>query len=165
MRNLPHQLVEAFRSTLEEVADSDVIVHVVDGSHPDPASQLATVRDVIGELDARHLPEVVVFNKADLIDDDQRLVLRGLEPTAIFASARSGEGVQELLARIADLLPRPSIEMELLVPFDRGDLVTRLHDNAQVLEVTYQENGTRMHVMVTEELRAALAEFELASSV
>ena len=78
VRNLPHQLVEAFRSTLEEVADSDVIVHVVDGSHPDPASQLATVRDVIGEVGARDIPAIVVFNKADLIPADDRLVLRGL---------------------------------------------------------------------------------------
>ena len=96
VRNLPHQLVEAFRSTLEEVGDSDVIVHVVDASHPDPAAQLATVRDVIGEVGARDLPEIVVFNKADLADDDTRLVLRGLEPTAVFVSARTGEGIDEL---------------------------------------------------------------------
>src|SRR6187402_909791 len=84
VRNLPHQLVEAFRSTLEEVGDADVIVHVVDGAHPDPAAQLATVRDVIGEVNARELPEIVVFNKADLIDLDTRIVLRGLEPEALF---------------------------------------------------------------------------------
>src|SRR6187431_2447908 len=84
VRNLPHQLVEAFRSTLEEVGQSDVIVHVVDASHPDPAAQLATVRDVIGELGARDIPEIVAFNKSDLADDDQRLLLRGLEPTGIF---------------------------------------------------------------------------------
>ena len=84
VRNLPHQLVEAFRSTLEEVGNSDVIVHVVDGAHPDPGAQLATVRDVIGEVGARDLPEIVVFNKSDLVDDDRRLVLRGLEPTALF---------------------------------------------------------------------------------
>ena len=105
VRNLPHQLVEAFRSTLEEVGNSDVIVHVVDGAHPDPGAQLATVRDVIGEVGARDLPEIVVFNKSDLIDDDRRLVLRGLEPTALFVSARTGEGMPELLERIAELLP------------------------------------------------------------
>ena len=161
VRNLPHQLVEAFRSTLEEVADADVIVHVVDGSHPDPGSQLSTVRDVIGEVGARHLPEIVVFNKADLVDDDQRLVLRGIDPRAIFVSARTGEGVAELLARIAELLPEPSIELEVLIPFDRGDVVTRLHDNARVLETRYDEKGTRLRVLVDEELQAALAEFVL----
>ncbi|MET3768429.1 GTP-binding protein HflX [Marisediminicola sp. UYEF4] len=165
VRNLPHQLVEAFRSTLEEVADADVIVHVVDGSHPDPASQLTTVRDVIGEVDARHLPEIVVFNKSDLIDEDQRLVLRGLEPSAIFASARSGEGVDEILTRISELLPVPQIELDLLIPFSRGDVVTRLHDHARVLDTRYDENGTRMHVLVDEELQAAVAEFVLAPAI
>jgi len=165
VRNLPHQLVEAFRSTLEEVADADVIVHVVDGSHPDPASQLTTVRDVIGEVDARHLPEIVVFNKSDLIDEDDRLVLRGLEPSAIFASARTGEGVNEILARISELLPVPEIELDLLIPFNRGDVVTRLHDHARVLDTRYDESGTRMHVLVDEELQAAVTEFVLAPAV
>src|SRR5690606_35574926 len=92
VRNLPHELVEAFRSTLEEVERADVIVHVVDAAHPDPASQIATVRDVIGDLGARDRPEILVFNKADLVDDSERLALRGLEPAAVFVSARTGEG-------------------------------------------------------------------------
>src|SRR5690606_11545790 len=87
VRNLPHQLVEAFRSTLEEVERADVVLHVVDAAHPDPASQLATVRGVIAELGARDIPELVVFNKADLVDDNDRLVLRGLEPNSVFVSA------------------------------------------------------------------------------
>src|SRR6187431_155546 len=103
VRNLPHQLVEAFRSTLEEVGESDVIVHVVDAAHPDPATQIQTVRDVIGEVEAREIPEIIVFNKADLADDDARLLLRGLEPRAIFVSARTGEGLSELNDRIAEL--------------------------------------------------------------
>ena len=164
VRNLPHQLVEAFRSTLEEVAEADVIVHVVDASHPDPGSQLSTVRDVIGEVDSRHIPEIVVFNKADLVDDDTRLVLRGLELGAIFVSARSGEGVDELLARIADLVPAPDVDLDLLIPFDRGDVVARLHDNARVIDTRYDERGTRLHVLVTEDMRASLAEFTLAPS-
>ncbi len=92
VRNLPHQLVEAFRSTLEEVGHSDVIVHVVDASHPDPAAQLATVRDVIGEVGARDLPEIVAFNKSDLVDDDRRLVLRGLEPDGRLRVGPHGRG-------------------------------------------------------------------------
>ena len=164
VRNLPHQLVEAFRSTLEEVRDADVIVHVVDAAHPDPASQLTTVRDVIGEVDARHIPEIVVFNKADLVTDDTRLVLRGLEPKAIFASARSGEGIEELLQRIAQTIPQPSVELTLLIPFDRGDVVTRLHDHARVLDTHYDELGTRLHVLVTPEQSAGVQEFVLAST-
>jgi GTP-binding protein HflX len=159
VRNLPHQLVEAFRSTLEEVADSDVIVHVVDGSHPDPASQLATVRDVIGEVGARDLPEIVVFNKADLIGPDDRMVLRGLEPGAIFASARTGEGIDEVLAAISRLLPDTSIEVELVVPYDRGDLISALHERGRVLSTEYVENGTRVTARIQPEFESVFGAF------
>jgi GTP-binding protein HflX len=148
VRNLPHQLVEAFRSTLEEVGQSDVIIHVVDASHPDPAAQLATVRDVIGEVGARDIPEIVAFNKSDLADDDQRLLLRGLEPTGIFVSARTGEGIEELLQRVADLLPAPEVEMRLLVPYDRGEIISRLHVQGRVLSTDYREDGTLVTALV-----------------
>ena len=148
VRNLPHQLVEAFRSTLEEVQDSDIIVHVVDGSHPDPAAQLATVREVISEVDGRDIPEVVVFNKSDLIDESQRLVLQGMVPDAIFVSARTGAGIDELRARIAELLPRPEVELDLLVPFDRGDVVSRIHEIGRVVDVEYVAEGTRVTARV-----------------
>jgi GTP-binding protein HflX len=162
VRNLPHQLVEAFRSTLEEVADSDVILHVVDASHPDPGSQLATVRDVIGELGARDIAEVVVFNKADLVDDTQRMLLRSLVPHAIFVSARTGEGIDELRAAIAELLPQPSIEVDLLVPYDRGDVISALHDHASILSTTYEPEGTRVTALVTEEQAPGLLAFAAA---
>jgi len=162
VRNLPHQLVEAFRSTLEEVADSDVIVHVVDGSHPDPASQLATVRDVIGEVGARELPEIVVFNKADLIAPDDRLVLRGLEPGAIFASARTGEGIDEVLAAISRLLPDTSIEVELVVPYDRGDLISALHERGRVLSTEYAEEGTRVTARIQPEYESVFEAFAVS---
>ncbi|HOT34565.1 MAG TPA: GTPase HflX, partial [Rhodoglobus sp.] len=161
VRNLPHQLVEAFRSTLEEVGQSDVIIHVVDASHPDPAAQLATVRDVIGEVGARDIPEIVAFNKSDLADDDQRLLLRGMEPTGIFVSARTGEGIDELLARVAELLPAPEIEMTLLVPYDRGEIISRLHVQGRVLSTDYREDGTLVTAMVhparVEELKPFVA--------
>jgi len=166
VRNLPHQLVEAFRSTIEEIAAADVIVHVVDGSHPDPAAQLATVRDVLGEAGARSIPEIVAINKADLVDDDRRLELRGLEPDAVLVSARTGEGIEELLRRIADALPQPEIELELLVPYDRGDLVSLAHRRARVLDTAYEEAGTRLTLLATapvaEQLRAAAAAVEPA---
>jgi GTP-binding protein HflX len=162
VRNLPHQLVEAFRSTLEEVGASDVIVHVVDASHPDPAAQLATVRDVIGEVGARDLPEIVAFNKSDLIDDDRRLVLRGLEPSAVFVSARSGAGIDELTARIAELLPAPELEVELLVPYDRGEIISRLHVSGRVLSTEYEEHGTRVRALVHPQRLAEVQEFVTA---
>jgi GTPase len=148
VRNLPPQLVEAFRSTLEEISESDVIVHVVDGAHPDPAAQITTVRDVIGQVDSRHLPEIIAFNKADLLDDDARMVLRGLEPHAVFVSAKTGEGIDELRDRIAEVLPNPEIELSLVIPFDRGDLVALLHERGRIITTDYDENGTRIHAFV-----------------
>ena len=159
VRNLPHQLVEAFRSTLEEVGGSDVIIHVVDAAHPDPAAQLATVRDVIGDVGARDIPEIVVFNKADLVDDDTRLVLRGLEPNAIFASSRSGEGIDELRAAIEAALPLPAVEVRALVPYDRGDLVSAIHEQGILLAQEHEEGGTAVHARVGEHLAAKLAPF------
>ncbi len=159
VRQLPHQLVEAFRSTLEEVADADVVVHVVDGSHPDPASQITTVRDVLGDAGARDIPEIVVFNKSDLVSPDDRLVLRGLEPHAIFVSARTGEGIAELLAAIDAILPRPSVPVDLLVPYERGDVVTMLHEKNTVLSTEYEADGTHVRALVNPEFEERLVEF------
>ncbi|WP_235559485.1 GTPase HflX, partial [Microbacterium sp. Leaf351] len=159
VRNLPHQLVEAFRSTLEEVGDADVIVHVVDGSHPDPAAQLATVRDVIGEVGARATQELVVFNKADLVDADARLVLRGLVPGAYFVSSRTGEGIAELRAAVEAALPLPAVEITALVPYGRGDLVSAVHDTGLIVSQSHEETGTLLHAHVSERLAAELAPF------
>ncbi|HWV50113.1 MAG TPA: GTPase HflX [Microbacterium sp.] len=163
VRNLPHQLVEAFRSTLEEVGEADVVLHVVDGSHPDPAGQLQTVRDVLGDVGVRDMPEIVVFNKADLIDDDERLVLRGLEPTAHFVSSRSGEGIAELRVAVEEALPEPAIEIHALVPYDRGDLVAAIHETGMLLSSEHGEHGTAVHARVSERLAADLAPFIVAS--
>ncbi|SEC10514.1 GTP-binding protein HflX [Paramicrobacterium humi] len=163
VRNLPHQLVEAFRSTLEEVAEADLLVHVVDAAHPDPAAQIATVRDVVGDVGARDVPELIVFNKSDLIDDDQRLVLRGIAPDAVFVSARTGEGVDEMLDAIERMLPRPSVAVELLVPYDRGDIISMLHRRGAVRQLDYLAAGTRVKAAVTEEIAAQLQEFATGS--
>jgi GTP-binding protein HflX len=162
VRNLPHQLVEAFRSTLEEIGEADVIVHVVDASHPDPGSQLATVRDVLGEIGARDIPEVVAFNKADLADDNMRLVLRGLAPTGIFVSARTGEGVEELLERVSTTLPQPPVDLRLLVPYDRGEVISRLHVRGRIVDTEYLEEGTLVTARVEASEAAALEEFVVA---
>ncbi|AXE54705.1 GTPase HflX [Aurantimicrobium sp. MWH-Uga1] len=157
VRNLPHQLVEAFRSTIEEVADADLIIHVVDASHPDPASQIRTVRDVIGEAGASDIPEQIVFNKSDLIDDNTRLLLRGLEPSALFASARTGEGINEVLQKIADRIPTPDVPVVLVIPYDRGDVVSALHAKAVIESTEYREEGTLIHARVK---KSDLPQFE-----
>ncbi len=159
VRNLPHQLVEAFRSTLEEVGQADLLVHVVDGSHPDPSAQLQTVRDVIGDVGGRDIPEIVVFNKADLVDDDERLVLRGLAPGAHFVSSRTGEGIAELRAEIERRLPMPAVEVRALVPYDRGDLISAVHESGVLVSAEHEEEGTAVHAHVSERLAAELAPF------
>jgi len=164
VRNLPHQLVEAFRSTLEEIGESDVVVHVVDGSHPDPGSQLTTVRDVIGDVGARDIPEIVVFNKSDLVDENARLLLRALEPTGVFVSARTGEGIEELLGRIASAVPAPQVEMTLLVPYDRGEVISRLHVGGRVLTTEYLEEGTKVVALVHPQNVEALTGFAHAAA-
>ncbi|MGO3147314.1 MAG: GTPase HflX [Leucobacter sp.] len=156
VRSLPHQLVEAFRSTFEEVGEADVILHVVDGSHPDPEAQLHTVREVIAEVDAQAIPEIVAFNKSDLIDDSRRMLLHGLVPDAVFVSARTGEGIVELKQRVAAALPTPDREVTVVVPYDRGELVAELHERNRVLGTEYEEAGTRVHALVTAEMFAKL---------
>jgi len=156
VRNLPHQLVEAFRSTLEEISASDLVIHVVDATDPDPLGQIATVREVIADAGAGSIPELLVFNKVDLVDDQREVELRGLAPGALMISSRSGQGIDELESRIAELLPKPEIEFHGVIPYSRGDLVSRAHLSGKVLETEYEEQGTRLHAMVSQELAAEL---------
>ncbi|MFY1679147.1 MULTISPECIES: GTPase HflX [unclassified Streptomyces] len=156
VRHLPHHLVEAFRSTMEEVAESDLILHVVDGTHPVPEEQLAAVREVIREVGATDVPEIVVINKADLADPLVLQRLLRVEKRSLVVSARSGEGMEELLARIDEELPRPSVEIEALVPYTRGTLVARAHDEGEVLSEEHTSDGTLLKARVHEELAAEL---------
>ncbi|MET4147011.1 GTP-binding protein HflX [Arthrobacter sp. UYCo732] len=160
VRSLPTQLVEAFRSTLEEVADADLILHVVDVSHPDPEGQIAAVRQVFSEVDARKVPEIIVLNKADAADPFVVERLKQREPRHVVVSARTGEGIAELLKAISDGIPRPSVKLELLIPYDRGDLISKLHEtDAEILSLDHGEYGTRAVVMVREGLAAELESF------
>jgi GTPase len=162
VRHLPHQLVEAFRSTLEEVADADLILHIVDGSDADPEAQLLAVRAVLADVDALSVKEVVVINKADLADPlvIERLRLR--EKHSIVVSARTGEGLDELRTLIARELPRPAVAVEVLLPYDRGDLVSRVHDEAELLELDHTPEGTRLRALVTAALAAELSAYAVA---
>jgi GTP-binding protein HflX len=160
VRSLPTQLVEAFRSTLEEVADADLILHVVDASHPDPEGQIAAVRAVFSEVDARKVQEIIVLNKADAADPFVVERLKQREPRHVVVSARTGQGIAELLKAISDSIPRPSVKMELLIPYNRGDLISKLHEtDAEILRLDHEEQGTRALVMVREGLAAELESF------
>jgi GTP-binding protein HflX len=164
VKDLPHQLVEAFRSTIEEIAHSDLVVHVVDASHPDPAGQIQTVRNVLAEVDADNVKELLVFNKCDLVDLDQQIALRGMEPGAILVSAASGEGIAELLEQIEELLPRPEILVRALIPYSRGDLVSRVHSEARIVSVDHQDAGTLVEARVKPQLASELHAFLLDAS-
>nr|WP_306858547.1 GTPase HflX [Streptosporangium brasiliense] len=157
VRHLPHQLVEAFRSTLEEVGDADLILHVVDGSHPDPESQLAAVREVFADIEgARDIPEIVVINKADVADPVVLAQLTAREKHTVVVSARTGAGIDELLAVIERELPRFDQEVRLLVPYQRGDLISRAHQEGEVLGIEHTEEGTILHARVLPSLFAEL---------
>jgi GTPase len=152
VRDLPTQLVEAFRSTLEEVGDSDLLLHVVDGSHSDPEGQISAVRGVLAEVGGDQLKEIIVVNKADAADPEvlDRLVRN--EKHCVVVSARTGQGLAELQALVAEELPRPDIPVTVLVPYDRGDLVSRLHQEAEVLSSEHTEHGTRVEAKVDRHL-------------
>jgi GTP-binding protein HflX len=164
VRHLPHQLIEAFRSTLEEVGESDLVVHVVDGSHPDPEQQVRSVHEVLGEIDADKLPELLVVNKIDAADEETLLRLKRLWPTAVFVSARSGVGMDDLRIAIEARLPRPAVEMRVLVPYAHGELVARVHDRGEVLSADHRDTGTELWVRVPEFLAAALRPYSLSES-
>ena len=160
VRSLPTQLVEAFRSTLEEVADADVILHVVDASHPDPEGQIRAVREVIADLDARRIPEIIVLNKADAADPFILERMRQRESNHVIVSARTGEGIGELKQKIADTIPRPSLEVKLLIPYNHGEVISRLHAwDAEIKSTAFVSDGTFVTALVREDVAAELSDY------
>ncbi|MEY3966796.1 MAG: GTPase HflX [Actinomycetota bacterium] len=158
VRQLPHQLVEAFRSTLEEISHANLIVHVVDATDPDVLGQIRTVHEVVAEVEASAIPELIVFNKADLVSEEDQIRLRGLVPGSLLVSARTGLGIAELETAIAASLPKPDIEFVGVVPYSRGDLVSRAHLAGRVVSTDYVEAGTKLHAFVKPDLAAELEE-------
>jgi GTP-binding protein HflX len=161
VRHLPHQLVEAFRSTLEEVAEADLIVHVIDGSHPDPLGQAEAVREVLAEVGAEEVPELVVVNKLDLVEPDDVLQLRSDWPDAVFVSARTGEGIDKLRDAIERALPQPDTTLTVCIPYVRGDLVSRLRSRGEVLSTEHRGDGSVITARVDEALAGELRAFVL----
>ncbi len=119
------------------------------------------MRQVIGEVDARDIQELIVFNKVDLVDEDTLLALRGLEPNSVFVSSRTGEGFEELQEAIAARLPRPNVSVRVLIPYNRGDLVSRMHLNSQINKLEYQETGTYIDALVRPDIASELEQFKV----
>jgi GTP-binding protein HflX len=158
VRHLPHQLVDAFRSTLEEVLDADLILHVVDGSDADPGRQIRAVREILAEIGAGEVPELVVINKADAADPIELKGLRLAERRSVLVSARTGAGIGDLLAEVERLLPRQPEEISALVPYARGDLLARVHAEGEVLSAEHTESGTEIRARVPADLAMELDE-------
>jgi GTP-binding protein HflX len=156
VRKLPHQLVESFRSTLDEVAEADLLVHVVDSSSPDPQGQIDAVRTVLSEIGAGEIPELVVFNKTDAAPTDAVDRLVTTTPGSAAVSAGTGAGIDGLLQAMSDRLRALAVVIELLVPYDRGDVVAAVHRSGEVLVESHEEQATRLRARLD---RADLARF------
>ena len=156
VRHLPHQLVEAFRSTLEEAAEADLILHVVDGADEDPAAQITAVREVLAEIGAEKVPELIVVNKLDAADVVELQGLHARERGSLAVSARTGAGLDELWEAIESRLPHPDVEVKLVVPYSRGDLVSRAHSTGEVVAFSHVEDGTLLEARVPAGLAAEL---------
>lgn len=158
VRHLPHQLIDAFKSTLEEVEDADLIVHVVDGSHPDPFEQIRAVREVFAEIGASDIPEIIAINKVDAADSAVVMHILRTEPNSYAFSARTGFGMAGLLLAIEKSLPVLSVEVKAVVPYGRGDLIHAVHERGEILSEEYLPEGTAIHARVDAGLAKAINE-------
>jgi GTPase len=163
VRHLPHQLVDAFRSTLEETAEAGLILHVVDGSDADPQAQIAAVRGVLAEIGAAHVPELVVVNKIDVADPVVLQTLRAREPGSVSVSARTGAGLTALAEAMEAALPRLDAQVRVIVPYRRADLVARAHADGEVLCIEHVPDGTLLEARVPPGLAAQLQAAALTS--
>ena len=159
VRHLPHDLVEAFRSTLEESVLADLLLHVVDGSDPDPEGQIRAVRTVLAEIGAGNIAEQLVINKTDAADPTTLAALRTRYPDAVFVSARTGDGMAQLGRRVEERLPRPAVEITALVPYARGDLIDKIHTSGEIVTLEHTADGTAVTARVNRGLAGELAPF------
>jgi GTP-binding protein HflX len=158
IRKLPHQLVEAFRSTLEEVAEADLLVHIIDGSAANAEEQIEAVHEVLREIDADDRPELVAINKADIAAPEAKALL-GRYPGSVMFSAATGEGVDAFLAVLGDRLRALDDVVELLVPYERGDVVAAVHREGEVIVETHEDAGTRIRARLGHAGAARFREF------
>ena len=161
VRHLPHQLGDAFKSTLEEVSGADLIVHVVDGAHPDPFEQIRAVRQVIAEIGGGDIPEIIAINKVDIASPDVVMEILRKEPNSYAFSVRSGFGIDGLVHAIEKSLPHPAVEISTVIPYHRGDLVSAIHETGEILSEEHLAHGTAIHAYVDGGLAKAI---EIATS-
>ena len=156
MRHLPHQLVDAFKSTLEEVTGSDLIVHVVDGSHPDPFEQIRAVREVIADIGGADIPEIIAINKIDIANPEVVMEILRKEPNSYAFSVRTKFGIEGLIHASEKSLPHPAVEISAVIPYHRGDLVSAIHESGEILSEDHLAEGTAIHAYVDGGLAKAI---------
>ena len=159
IHKLPHGLVEAFKSTLDEVREADLLLHIADAGAQQRDSQMQAVREVLQELGASSTPSVVVYNKIDTVPEMELEALRRRQPGAVFVSGKTGEGMQSLLARIAEEASRGGETLTVLIPYTRGDLIGVAHERAQIITERHHEHGTQLIIKVPAGLSATFAPF------
>jgi GTP-binding protein HflX len=152
VRHLPHQLVDAFRSTLEEVSDADLILHVVDAADEDPHGQYLAVREVLNEIGGDNIREILVLNKIDLIDPDTLAELEREFSQAVFVSAHKAIGLDELWVEIEKALPDPTVEFEGVISYSRGDLLAKIHQVGRLNSLENLESGMQISALVPAQL-------------
>lgn len=159
VRRLPTQLIEAFKSTLEEVGEADLILHVVDGSHPDPFSQIDAVNEVLSDIEGvGNIPVVIAFNKADMMDGAARERIAALAPEAHIVSAATGEGIEALRTQVESMLPTPNVHVSALLPYTAGSLLSRVREYGKVESVEYRGDGVMLEAEVDGVLAAQIVE-------
>ena len=161
VRNLPHGLVEAFKSTLEVAGRGDYLIHVVDCTAPDPEGQIGAVHEVLAEIGASHLPELLVFNKRDAAPDVAK-DLGGRYEGSVSVSALTGEGIDVFLQALGDRLRALSKVIELLIPYERGDLLAAVHREGEVLSTHHDDLGVRVRARLADASAGRLADFVVA---
>jgi GTPase len=158
VRRLPHGLIESFKSTLEVASAADFLVHVVDSSAPDPEGQIRAVREVLAEIDADQVPELLVFNKADIAPDVAAELLADHEG-AVAVSAVTGAGIDDFLGTLADRLRAITVPVELLIPYERGDVLASVHREGEVVSSAHEDGGVRVRARLADASAGRLAEF------
>jgi GTP-binding protein HflX len=156
VRHLPHELIEAFRSTLEEISQSDLLLHILDGSDPAPEAQLAAVKEVLSEIGASSVTELVVINKIDIANLDTLMRLKTLLPEALLISAQTGEGIDKLLIAIDEELSKLDLQIDLVLPYSAAALIAKTHNVGQVTLLEHTEIGTRIVASVPAKLAVEL---------
>ncbi len=159
VRRLPHGLIESFQSTLAEANEADLLIHLVDATDDQPTGQIAAVREVLEEINANEIPELLVFNKVDALSDVQLSRVENLYPNAVHISALLGQGLDKLVSTLAEAVARQMVTLTLSVPYDRGDVVAAAHRLGNVIEEKHDDHGTVLDVRVPAPMTAQFMEF------